>query len=274
MELNDNIENSPIDKKRIPLNKFKILFLISIVVIGMLTVNTLLQVSTINKYEQQRNDLLNQFDDSTDLELEFMQNINFAVNYGTIPYLYWVKIPFETYFNFRIYKSHDLDRTSYYSLVNSLEEFCDSSSIVSIAQSIRDLCIDPLDNEEVANAILNFVQDKGEFEASLHYISEEDDIPKYPIETIVEGGGDCEDLSILFVSLLESIGFDTILIVIPGHCYAGVYLSPVPTHGDGWSFTFNEKPYYTCETTAEGWEVGDLPVSSQGESAYIEEVIC
>ncbi len=76
------------------------------------------------------------------------------------------------------------------------------------------------------------------------------------------------------VSLLESIGFDTILIVIPGHCYAGVYLSSAPTYGDGWGFTLNGKSYYTCETTADVWRVGDLPASSQGQSAYIEEVIC
>ena len=99
-------------------------------------------------------------------------------------------------------------------------------------------------------------------------------MPKYPIETICEGGGDCEDQSILFVSLLESIGFDTILIIIPGHCYAGVRLDAAPTWGDGWSVSVDEVKYYTCETTMEGWRVGDLPTSSQEQSAYTAEVVC
>jgi len=133
LELNDNFEKLPVDKERKPRNIYKILFLVSIAAIGVLTVNTIFQIFTINEFEQQHNDILNQYDDlyneydllfaeiqdfydSTDLELDFMQNINYAVNYGTKSYLYWVKIPFETYFNFRIYKSHDVDRTSYNSI--------------------------------------------------------------------------------------------------------------------------------------------------------------
>ncbi|GAH50537.1 unnamed protein product, partial [marine sediment metagenome] len=147
MELNDIIGRLPTNKEKILRNKFKILLLVSIIVIGVLTVNTILQVSTINEYEQQRNDYyllyeeVQGFYESTDLELEFMQNINYAVNYGTKSYLYWVKIPFETYFYFRIYNSHDVDRTSYTSMVDSLEDFCDSTSIITIAQTIRDSCV-------------------------------------------------------------------------------------------------------------------------------------
>jgi hypothetical protein len=33
-------------------------------------------------------------------------------------------------------------------------------------------------------------------------------------------GGDCDDLSILYCSLLEVLGLDTAFITVPGHIYA------------------------------------------------------
>jgi transglutaminase-like putative cysteine protease len=42
----------------------------------------------------------------------------------------------------------------------------------------------------------------------------------YPFETLYYRGGDCDDLSILFCSLLEVLGIPTAFITIPGHIYA------------------------------------------------------
>jgi len=44
-----------------------------------------------------------------------------------------------------------------------------------------------------------------------------------PEETIQIGGGDCEDLSILFISLLENIGIKTCLILSESHAYSLAY---------------------------------------------------
>ena len=41
----------------------------------------------------------------------------------------------------------------------------------------------------------------------------------YPYQTLMYRGGDCDDLSILFCSLLEVLGIDTAFITIPGHIY-------------------------------------------------------
>jgi hypothetical protein len=41
----------------------------------------------------------------------------------------------------------------------------------------------------------------------------------YPFETLFYHGGDCDDLSILFCSLMEVQGIDTAFITIPGHIY-------------------------------------------------------
>jgi hypothetical protein len=41
----------------------------------------------------------------------------------------------------------------------------------------------------------------------------------YPYQTLFYRGGDCDDLSILFCSLLEVLGIETAFITIPGHIY-------------------------------------------------------
>jgi hypothetical protein len=41
----------------------------------------------------------------------------------------------------------------------------------------------------------------------------------YPYQTLYYRGGDCDDLSILYCSLLEALGIDTAFITIPGHIY-------------------------------------------------------
>jgi hypothetical protein len=42
----------------------------------------------------------------------------------------------------------------------------------------------------------------------------------YPYQTLMYRGGDCDDLSILFCSLLEALGIKTAFITTPGHIYA------------------------------------------------------
>jgi tetratricopeptide (TPR) repeat protein len=45
------------------------------------------------------------------------------------------------------------------------------------------------------------------------------DYLQYPSQTLMYRGGDCDDLSILFCSLLESSGINTAFITIPGHIF-------------------------------------------------------
>ena len=54
------------------------------------------------------------------------------------------------------------------------------------------------------------------------YISdpEDEEVIQSPIETIQRKGGDCEDLTILLISLLENIGMDSYLVLTDSHAYA------------------------------------------------------
>jgi hypothetical protein len=51
------------------------------------------------------------------------------------------------------------------------------------------------------------------------------DYLQFPYQTLVYRGGDCDDLSIMFASVLESVGIRTAFITIPGHIYMAFGLS-------------------------------------------------
>ncbi len=54
------------------------------------------------------------------------------------------------------------------------------------------------------------------------------DYLQFPRQTLQYGAGDCDDLSILFTSLLQSLGVETAFITIPGHIYSAVALALPP----------------------------------------------
>ena len=118
------------------------------------------------------------------------------------------------------------------------------------------------DENQRINLVVAFIQ-------SLPYATDDvstafDEYPRYPLETLVEGGGDCEDTSILASALLDPLGFDVVLISLPGHVAVGV---AVDAYGAYWLHEGTQ--YFYVETTGEGWEIGELPEAHQGESAII-----
>lgn len=80
------------------------------------------------------------------------------------------------------------------------------------------------------------------------------DYPKYPIETLVESGGDCEDKAALLVALLNTFGFDAILVNTPGHMAAAM-----ACQNCGGYYNYKGKKYSFIETTGGGWQIGSIP---------------
>ena len=107
-----------------------------------------------------------------------------------------------------------------------------------------------------AEFILSFV-------GNIEYVLDPDDgldHPKHPIETLWEKEGDCEDSSALYASIMESLGYDTVLVLLEaqieigedwiGHAMVGIY---IPNHsGDYFILDGDPRPYYDAETTH--WE--------------------
>jgi len=120
-----------------------------------------------------------------------------------------------------------------------------------------------LSEEQMINLVVAFVQGIPYVEDKLGTGQEE--YPKYPIETLYEQGGDCEDKSILMASLLEKLGYGAVLLVLPNHMAVGVKgSSALP----GTYITYQNQRYYYLETTNSDWEIGDVPseiVNSQAK---------
>lgn len=116
--------------------------------------------------------------------------------------------------------------------------------------------------------VIDFVQ-------SLPYVTDDvsrgyDDYSKFPIETLVDANGDCEDTAILLASTLqaEPFNYDMVLIRPPGHMATGIYGDDLP----GRYYTLDGREYYYIETTGTGWGIGDVPDPYVGEEAYLYQV--
>ncbi|MFC1901363.1 hypothetical protein ACFLX3_00320 [Chloroflexota bacterium] len=97
-----------------------------------------------------------------------------------------------------------------------------------------------------------------------------DEYPRYPIETLVERGGDCEDTSILLASLITELGYGAILIMLPDHCGVGVKgKDSIP--GVFWEYDGDK--YYYIESTGSGWGIGDLPEEYKNSKARVRPII-
>lgn len=111
------------------------------------------------------------------------------------------------------------------------------------------------DARETVNFTASFVQ-------NLTYREETGEYPNYPVETLVDRGGDCEDTAILAAALLDAMGYDAVLIRFTspveteaGHMAVGV---AVPGVSGGYSYRFEGETYYYLETTST-WDLGEIP---------------
>ena len=90
--------------------------------------------------------------------------------------------------------------------------------------------------------------------------------PKYPVETLYDFAGDCEDSSILAAAVLKSLGYDTVLLHLPGHIALGI----AGAEGIQGSFIRHQgRKYFYCETTGRGWQIGELPSGMADEPVSV-----
>jgi len=100
---------------------------------------------------------------------------------------------------------------------------------------------------------------------------------KYPVETMVEGEGDCDLFSFIAASILEAGGIDVVLLYYEtlSHMNVGVHLSDPPRNARDsvYFMTSNDAKYYIAECTGgnwkEGWRVGECPEDCKQASSEI-----
>jgi len=108
------------------------------------------------------------------------------------------------------------------------------------------------------------------FVQALRYVPEEGEYPRYPIETLVEGCGDCEDLAILTAAILRHMGFGVVLLAFTDemHMAVGIRVPPPDARGAS-AYEWNGEDYYYLETTAAGWTIGKMPPGYASAPAII-----
>lgn len=99
-------------------------------------------------------------------------------------------------------------------------------------------------------------------------ISKYDEYPRFPLETLIDNGGDCEDTSILFATLTLITGYGTVYINPPDHYAVGV----LGDNLSGFYCTYKNETYYYCETTGDGWKIGEVPQEHKTTQVYIFEI--
>lgn len=128
----------------------------------------------------------------------------------------------------------------------------DDATLEALMAQLRSQAVG-MDRTEFAQFVLSFVQ-------NMRYIDDQADTGqkdywKFPMETLWDGGGDCEDSTILYDTLMLMEGYDVAFIMFQDHAMTGIAL-PV----DGVSVSEDGVRYVFCETTG----VFDMGLTSVG----------
>ncbi len=164
------------------------------------------------------------------------------------------------------YSSRERAPTENYSVY--VTDPMDDSLIEDLAGKLRRTTgPEGLSRLELLRFVIAFVQ-------SLPYASDAlttgyDEYPRYPVETLVDVGGDCEDSSILMAAILQAMGHDAVLIRLPEHMAVGILREPGM---NGACYDHNGRCYLYLETTGKGWQIGEIPDQYKDETATIYEI--
>ena len=107
-----------------------------------------------------------------------------------------------------------------------------------------------MDRAGLARLILSFAQ-------CVDYVTDMDSTGrneywKYPLETLWDGGGDCEDKAILCGALMMACGYDVAFVLFDDHAMTAV---DVDVENPGHWVEQDGRRYVLCETTSD-WDIG------------------
>ena len=167
---------------------------------------------------------------------------------GNITYELNVAIP-ETLQEYYSEKSHRLTSSS------GFPNFVTPYALQPIADRLWEIYDNP---EDFANGVLMITH-------QITYV--ETTPPKYPVETMADGQGDCDLFSFIAASILTAGGLDVVLLYYEAqsHMNIGVHLSSTPENirDSPCYVTHDGERYYVAECTGgnwqEGWRVGECP---------------
>ncbi len=186
--------------------------------------------------------------------------VDYTWNYGKGTWTYELKIPKTAYDYYKTVDRKKIRNYSYYVTDPSDDEY-----LAGLAAKFKEAA------EKEHYSDLDMVRNIVFFVQNLNYVDDKvgtgyDEYPKFPLETLADEGGDCEDSAILLASLLRELGYGTVLVQFPDHMGVGVKgEESVP----GSYFEVDGTRYYYVETTSPGWEIGDIPDQVRNQAARI-----
>jgi hypothetical protein len=142
-------------------------------------------------------------------------------------------------------------RQPYQNFVAEIPSYPYHLKLASILDSIakRAGCVTNLD---YADFLRTFVQQTIRYQSDRTVSLE--NYPKYAIETLVEGWGDCEDAAILTATLFNLFGFNAVLLKYPSHVAVGIQCLDCANY-----IRVGTQQFAYVETTAKGWPIGKVP---------------
>jgi hypothetical protein len=122
--------------------------------------------------------------------------------------------------------------------------------IQTLAQRLKNESINANDDVYVVQNLLDYVTN---IPYKVHHFR-----ARKPLETIQRNYGDCDDKSNLMSSLLNSLGFENYIVLVPEHAFVIVN---IPRDFENQllgkkSFYLNNKNFYILETTAQNSKIG------------------
>ena len=140
-------------------------------------------------------------------------------SYGGKDYTMTLEIRYSDYY---AYLTNDISR-SQGTAEHDLEFVTsDDKYVVQVAENMAKLTAG-LSKADAVNVLLRFTQ-------TIPYVTDtetngQDEYWKFPLETLYDNGGDCEDTSILFCAVGKAMGYDTALMIFNGHATGAVSIT-------------------------------------------------
>lgn len=187
----------------------------------------------------------------------------FAWDYRGKHWTWRLAVPEEAYTYYTNLKRPPTDDYSVY-----VTDPADDAFISSLAARLKETAVwEKYSPKQTVEFVIAFVQ-------NIKYVFDiistgVEDYPRYPLETLVDQEGDCEDTSILLASILKEMGYEVVLIYFPGehmaHMAVGVKGEDLP----GTYYEYEGARYYYVESTYPGWSIGEIPDEYRQSEAYI-----
>ncbi len=194
------------------------------------------------------------------------EGYEFAINIPVKDYLYYREKSRPSWAESRIKSNHPYFLFAQYTSMATDPN--DDHLVDSVVRQLNEAAIgeDLNDHDKIA-LVLAFVQ-------SVTYTGDNvtasvDEYPRYPVETLFDREGDCEDTSILLAAILTEMGYDVALLLFEEFDHIGLGINYPLEYGNSW--IYEGKRYWYLDTTG-GRSIGWCPDEYAQTSAYVYPV--